>query len=301
MGDRILILSPNQSRKYNRGHQLFRDEIARQMDATFYGPGYDDYDPEKTIPDLVKEKGTNLVMTYGLKYSLPFKDLGDVKLPKVHVVVDYHPWREKQQDDFLKRNKYDLIFSRTSYAVRILEKKGFEKVYVLPFSVDTEIFKGNGVEKSYEVSAILSEPVKKDLYPYRARVKRLIEMLNVGTFFTGNVYFDEYVEAINRTKIAVASVSEFRWLPMRYTEIMSCGTFLLANWVEDLSLLGVNNEEHLVLYNGLSDLEKKIKYFLKNEEEREEIAKQGMNLVRKYHGNKQRVKTFINIIKEELF
>ena len=297
---RILILSPNQSKKYNRGHQLFRDEIARQTDVVFYGPDYDGYDSEKAVPDLVKERDFDLVMTYGLKYSLTFKGLGEIRLPKVHIVVDYHPWREKQQDDFLKVNKYDLIFSRTSYAAKILERKEFGKIHVLPFSVDTEIFKANGAEKSCDISAILSEPVRGGLYPYRAKVKRLIENLDIETFFIGNAYFDEYVEAINRTKIAVASVSKFGWLPMQYTEIMSCGTFLLADKVEDLSLMGMNNKEHLVLYDDINDLKRKILFFLKEEKQREEIARQGMDLVRKYHSNKQRVKTFIDIIKEEL-
>lgn len=298
---KILILSPDQSKNYNRGHQLFREEIARQEEVTFYGLGYKGYDPEKTVPDLVKDESFDLIMTYGLKYSLPFKGLGEVKVPKVHVVVDYHPWREQQQDEFLRKNDYALIFSRTSYAARALEGKGFKKVHVLPFSVDTEIFKNNGAEKSCDVSAILSEPVKSGLYPYRAKVKRLIENLDVGTFFTGNVYFDEYVEAINRTKIAVASVSKFRWLSMQYTEIMACGTFLLADWAEDLDLMWLEDRRHFVLYDGLNDLKKKIHYYLKNDMEREIIARCGMDLVRNVHSNRRRVETFVNTIKEELF
>jgi spore maturation protein CgeB len=62
--------------------------------------------------------------------------------------------------------------------------------------------------------------------------------------------------------------------------------------------LGFKDGRHLVLYKGMKDLEDKIRYFLKNEKEREEIAKNGMNFTRKNHNNTLRVQQFLKIIKE---
>jgi len=305
---KILILSPDQSRNYNRGHQLFRDEIARQHKVVFYGSGYGRYNPERVdisaiLLSLWIELGfcPDLILTYGLKYSLPFKGLGRVKdIAKIHILVDYHPWRIDKQDEFLRENKYDMVFTRVGSVAEFLKQKGLaRKVFPLPFSVDTKVFRKKGGKKIFDVSAVMSEPVRVHLYPYRAQVKKAIQSLPLKSF-TGNAYFDEYVEKINQSRIAITSASQYGWLGMAWTEILACGTFLLGSKVDDLDLLGLKDGKHFVMYRSLKDMEKKIWYYLEHEKERERIAEQGMEFIRRKHNNKQRVKDFIQIIEQEV-
>ena len=64
--------------------------------------------------------------------------------------------------------------------------------------------------------------------------------------------------------------------------------------------VGFKNGEHLVIYNSLKDLKNKIKYYLKNEKEREGIAQNGMKLVREKHSNEVRIQEMTEIIKKFL-
>ena len=56
----------------------------------------------------------------------------------------------------------------------------------------------------------------------------------------------------------------------------------------------------IVLYKGLYDLQDKIYFYVKNDNVRERIAKNGYEFVRKYHNNSVRVEQFTNIVKKEL-
>jgi spore maturation protein CgeB len=89
---------------------------------------------------------------------------------------------------------------------------------------------------------------------------------------------------------------------MRYTEILACGGFLLADKPNDFDLLGFKNNKHLVLYKGMKDLKEKVKYYMdpKNNAERQKIANQGMKFVRENHSCKVRAQEFKKIINEEL-
>ena len=52
----FLILSPNQSKKYNWGHHLFRQEIGRQHNTIYYGEGFDRYNSELNVKQVINNK-----------------------------------------------------------------------------------------------------------------------------------------------------------------------------------------------------------------------------------------------------
>ena len=51
---RILLLNPNQIERYNWGHQLFKNEFAKHHDVVYYGRGFAGFDPELTVPQILK-------------------------------------------------------------------------------------------------------------------------------------------------------------------------------------------------------------------------------------------------------
>ena len=307
---RILLLNPNYINRHNWGHQLFKNELGKHHEVTYYGNGFDGYKKSLTVPQIIKKlnKPFDLILTYEAKYSSFVKDLKLVKdIPKAHIQIDYskatNKWngaaRKENVERFLKENNYDIFFvTSTSNQSAFKESLNTDMVFVLPFSVDIERYKNKNLKKNYDVMATFT--TRPDVYPNRAEIQRVVKQMNIKTF-TKRTIHNQYIDAINKSKIFIISNNFNSRLSMKYTEAMACGTFVLADEPEDLELQGFKNGEHLVLYKGIDDLKEKILYYLKNEKERIDIAKNGMSFVRKYHSCSKRCRQFTKIIKRELF
>jgi spore maturation protein CgeB len=300
---KILLLSPDQLGRYNWGHQLFRNEIGKHHDVIYYGDGYKGYN-KRSVADVIKQyDDVDIILTYGYRYTLPF---GNFKVPthikRVHIVIDLfppHPGGYKgsfsQYRPFISDTTFDLFFVRQRVQREYLKQLGCTiPSEWLPFSVDTNIYKKKDLAKGYDV--ITSSTNRADVYPNRIPVKQLVKSMNLKAV-TGRVTHGEYVRYINESKIAIISTNVFNSPNMKFTEFTSCGTFVLADKPQDFDELGFKDGEHLVLYKDISDLKDKIKYYLKHDEEREEIAINGMNFVRKKHNNVIRVKQFVSGVK----
>jgi hypothetical protein len=303
---KILILNPNQIKRYNWGHQLFRNEIGKQADyALFYGPGFPNFNPKLNVNQIIKRhfKGMpDVIMTYGWRYSKDFKGLGSIKnIAKVHITVDYV--RKKgfpKQNQMFKENKYDLVFAITQTAMKNqIDNKVCDKVRLLPFSVDTNIYRNLNLPTENFILTSYSNRV--DVYPNRNKVRQAIKEMGYKAT-NKRIIHNHYVNAINKCRIAVTSNNIFKSLSMRYTEVLACGGFLLADKPDDFTLLGYENNKHLVLYDDIKDLKEKVKYYMnpKNNKERVKIAKKGMKFVRKNHSCKVRAQEFYDMITDEL-
>lgn len=303
---KILILNPNQITRYNWGHQLFRNEIARQYDhAIFYGPGFPKYNPKLTVPQIIKRfcKGDpDVILTYGWRYSKDFNGLDKINnIAKVHITVDYvRKQGFPKQNRMFNQNKYDLVFAITQTAMQNqVDNKVCDKIRLLPFSVDTTVYRNMNLP--IENFVLTSYSNRTDVYPNRQKVRKAIAKMGYKTT-TKRIIHKQYVRAINRCRIAVTSNNIFKSLSMRYTEVLACGGFLLADKPNDFELLGFEDNKHLVLYNGIKDLKNKVQYYMNpnHNAERQKIANQGMKFVRKNHSCKVRAQQFKKIIHEEL-
>ena len=305
---RILLLNPNQIKRYNWGHQLFKNEFAKQHDVTYYGEGFAEFDPKLTVPQILKklDKPFDIILTYEVKYSRFFEGLGEITdIPKVHIQIDYSaPIKNikvfcfyENIDKYLNRNKYDLIFTFVTRTVEDLKTNlKMEKVYFLPFCVDINKYKNLNLKKDIDVMAVfVSVPI---IYPTRKGVQKLVKELNIKSF-TKKVIQNNYIRVINRSKIFVHGNNRTGDLNMKYSEILACGTLFLTDKPRDFEKEGFVDGKHLVLYKDLKDLKNKIKYYLEHDVEREQIAKQGMEFVRENHSCAVRVKQFTEIVRKE--
>ena len=299
---RILILSPNQIGRYNWGHQLFRDEIGKHADVTYYGQGYSIFDGEVDASKIIDKHGPfDVVLTYCLRYSMPFENLSRVNLPKGHIIVDMFPPYKKYKGGmydkykpFLERNRYDFFFYRQRSQEDYIKKLGFNQPsFWLPFSVDVDKYRNLKFPKIVDV--MTSSTTRETVYPNRTKVNNLVRRMRLSVTIKKLVH-ERYIKAINQAKICIISTNIFNSPNMKFTEFPSCGSFVLADKPADFDELGFKNNYHLVLYKGLKDLENKIRYYLKNEKEREVIAKNGMNFVRKNHNNTVRTKFLLDTI-----
>lgn len=301
---KILLLSPNQIHRYNWGHQLFRDEIGKHHDVFYYGEGYSQFDGNMNAPDIIRKYGPfDVLMTYGLRYTLPFKHIGKVTIPKCHIVIDLFPPYKQYKGrmhstykDFVTQNKYDFFFYRQRCQADYLKQIGCEQPsFWLPFSVDINKYKKLNLPKKYDV--LTSSTARSDVYPNRPKVNNLTAKLKLSTM-KNRIVHETYIKAINQSKICIVSTNIFNSPNMKFTEFTSCGSFVLSDKPADFDELGFKDNYHMVLYKDLKDLEKKILYYLKNDTERETIAANGMNFTRKHHNNAKRVEVFTNAFKE---
>jgi glycosyltransferase involved in cell wall biosynthesis len=85
----------------------------------------------------------------------------------------------------------------------------------------------------------------------------------------------------------------------RLFQALHSGAFLLQQTIPGLTkFLGFENGKHLVQWSNLDELQLMIEYYLKNPEQREEIARAGKEFCDKYHSFKNRVDEFDKMVQE---
>jgi len=121
-------------------------------------------------------------------------------------------------------------------------------------------------------------------------------------FFYGQKLFRQASQIYNQSKI-VFNVAMKDDLNMRVFEVLGSGSFLLTDSVSDLDCLFAD-QVHLVTYKGLDDMIEKAHYYLKQDVDREKIAKLGheevMNKHTIYHRVKEIVEKSHSLIKREV-
>ena len=80
-------------------------------------------------------------------------------------------------------------------------------------------------------------------------------------------------------------------LIFRYTK--AC--FLITNYQSEIPTL-FEVDKDLVVYESLSDLKEKCRYYLTHDEERKIIASNGQKKIRDYHNVRMRIKTMIELL-----
>lgn len=275
-------------------HVMYLRRLAINMATSnhwLYGPQSSDYVMHRPIEDVIRVRrpidGILAMEPKFLKWMPPLRDL---KIPKAIILSDYYPckraWQETNQR--LDMDRYDLIFAQTLFEIEALKKNGRpEKVVYLPMSVDTTYFQNRGLNRDVDIMA--SWGMNRHAYPERQAVMDLLLSMDRRSFL-GQIFWDEYVEMLNRAKIFVNSGPIYRNIQSRFTEVLACGCMLMTDNVTDLGEQGFFDGTNLVLYDDTADLERKIIHYLSDEPERIRIAKAGYDHVRKFHSNEVRIK-----------
>lgn len=87
-------------------------------------------------------------------------------------------------------------------------------------------------------------------------------------------------------------------IPLRVFDVLSCGGFLLTDYRDALCELLEDGKE-LVIFHGMTDLLQKTDYYLNHPQEREAIARNGMEKVHRLHQYKDRIKEIFDILNHQ--
>jgi spore maturation protein CgeB len=103
-------------------------------------------------------------------------------------------------------------------------------------------------------------------------------------------YQADMPKVFNRSKINMNfTIRNIRsGIPLRIWDVLGAGGFLLTNFQAELPAYFENGRD-IVYYESLDDMMSKAEYYLSHDDERQTIAQNGHNLVKKHHSYEQRL------------
>lgn len=234
----------------------------------------------------------NMIMQYE-DFDIVFLQRGDwfplqvlkaINRPKVFWASELIS-RNVDQNRLLFSNQFDHIFVHSNLCNQFM-KKNLKKMNcttsVLLNGFDSKLHRKLDLEKDIDVLFVggITDRRKKELNKLK---------LKVDITICENVFGKEFVNLINRAKIVV-NIHSAKHLDTetRVFEVLGCGTFLLSERLSDENPFtpGVHYMEA-----ELSTFPEMIRYYLSNEEERENIALAGhMEALNKHSWEKRTIR-----------
>jgi spore maturation protein CgeB len=189
------------------------------------------------------------------------------RAPAVHWGVDDHEPVKRKFEMFIKRD-FDMDFvCHKDYLYLHRDRPHFW----LPPACEPSLHKKLDVNKSYDIGFVGN--LDRNVYRERVEIlERLSKKFRVHSFH--KIYGEEMVKILNQSRI-VFHKSFNHDLSTRVFDTLACGSFLIADRIEDGMPELFQDGRHLALYGSLDELEEKIAHYLKHEDERERIAAEG--------------------------
>lgn len=234
-----------------------------------------------------------------------------VKIPKAYWAIDSHV-----KLGFQKRIARDFDYVFVAQKDFLNSFKGIaDNVYWLPLAADPDVHKKFEVNKLFDIGYVgktlsveqlvrISRALSLIPGPFSRAWKgiwertRLIRILGrkYNMLATGDVYAENLAKVYGLSKMGF-NKSIAGDLNMRVFEVMSCGTMLLTDKIENGISSLFKHKEHLVMYSTEEELNELIKYYLENEDERETIARQGQKEIHDKHTYDHRMGEMLSIIR----
>ena len=188
----------------------------------------------------------------------------------------------------VKKANFDLIMSPDIRAVKEYNRRGFKAVWSPHFA--DPLFLGEETEPIYD--AITSRHFSE---PFFAELKRKLG----ERFFARDQFINEkdHLQFLKQGKIVVQN-SKYKEITRRIFEGMLSNRLVLTdrpNADTRIDLLFKENID-IVYFNSIDDCIEKIKYFSKNEKERNLIANNGYQKIVKNHTIQKRIQQLLKLI-----
>ncbi len=251
--------------------------------------------------------------------GLKFKDI--IRLKETYN-VPFVQWIFDKMRDINEIDPKGKIRSRESWWVP--QAKAFDKVFnaednqhdyynsiginhsILREGADIDIFKPVTVKQQTQSNHGADVEFHGAIYnDFRKNIiETLYTMPDVDFKHHKNIRIDELNAVLNCSKICISTnYSDFTssgW-SARVVEAMAAGILVLSPNIPPMEKEGFIDKENIVFYKAreVKDLVEKVKYYLKNEEERNKIAKAGIEMIREKHNWDVRIEKLFRILKEE--
>lgn len=219
---------------------------------------------------------------------------GQVKVPKILYTNDWIFLTEERKRVYLEKFPYvDLLITSD------FEEYGIKQVRIPMACLPSYDFAPTFSNDLVFVGAVhYAEERKKFLD--RIRDYFLVRLDIYG--FCGNkdpVYGEKLEKVLQSYKIALGHncISRRGYWSSRNYIVPGYGGFLLTPYVEGLEE-EFEDKKHVVWWKDVEECIDLIKYYLKNEDEREKIRKEGYEFTQRVHSWDSRIKEFIRVFEE---
>ena len=211
--------------------------------------------------------------------------------------------------------EYDVCFVFDPYYILEMIRAGAKQAEYLPFGCDSEVhrtisltmeeklkygsdvvFIGNCQKTNQRRTEIVRSLTDFNLKIWGGSWKSAGDAKLSKCIMSNSVYGEEMVKILNASKIAINihHGQSITGVNMRTFETPACGCLLITDELPELTNFFECSEE-VVCYKDISDLRKKIIYYLKCFNEREMIAKKGQNKAHSEHTYVNRMEKLIKI------
>jgi hypothetical protein len=238
-------------------------------------------------------------------YGLP-TGMTEVNIPKGILFHDVNRVNDSFRT-YVKENKIDLVFAHYRDAFLHYFPDLRDRFRWLPNHAYTPVFHDYRVKRTIDY---LMMGKISNLYPLREKMHRKMRKMKgfVAHQHPGYRWFsaeeskelfldEKYAKEISRAKMFLTCGSKYNFAVSKYFEVPACGTLLLAAGFPELRDLGFADKKTFVEIDKHNFLDK-AKYYLKHEDERNEIRKNGYKLIRERHTTDIRVREFVHELRK---
>jgi len=274
IADVFLRGRPNEGWKEGYVLKYALENLGHQCDV--YGPDADFSELE--IPNVYKNYDLAIISENYPGYSgWKWWNWIEVTIPKVFWAIDTHLVNFVS---FIDSNKIDYVAFNNKVDMDNMSINA--KKLWMPYAVSKKHYNIDFDEsKKYDLTFIGGLNEERQKYIDKFGIKHI------------SAFGRDYVEEIKRSKICFnKSISHD--LNAKYFEILGAGSFMLTN--ENKSFLEfVDNNEYIekMFYYSDDDLQDKINYYLKNEDERDFITKKANEFILENHTFESRIKIIL--------
>ena len=230
--------------------------------------------PETEIPNIAHNYDLVVITENYPEYSnWQWWNWVDIKTPKLFWAIDTHlidfsHFIDFHNIDYVAFNNKNDMDRMVTRAKKIWLPYGISKKH---YGVDT------GEEKVHDITFIGGMNPDRQSYVSKYNMKHFM------------LYGPNYVREMQRSKICF-NKSMSHDLNAKNMEIIGSGTFMLSNMNQDfLSFMDYNEDISKMFYTDDNDLDEKIRYYLSNDNEREEIAKRARQYIFDNHSYEKRM------------
>jgi len=271
----------------------FEKVFLGEHEVVYVGPPFAErpgYLPNEDVSDLAEEIGCPDLFFF-IEPGINFfpRGLERIACPTACYLIDVHCDLRVRE---LYAPFFDYIFVAQKDYVQHFKDIGHKNVYWLPLGCDPEIHGEEPTERIYDIGFVGKTMGAN--HPRGRLLHRISERYTTNDF--NKFYPKEDITAIySRSKIVV-NIPVNGDLNMRVFEAMASGALLITETISNGQREFFQEGVHIVEYKNETDLFGRIDYYLKNEKEREGIARAGQQLVLGEHTYKQRSKFVIDTV-----
>lgn len=250
--------------------------------------------PEKELPNLFSllPDGWRPHLVIGIaRAALPLLQTPSrLACPSAFIAID--TWQ--CPDDYLDSIHYDFVFAAQREMVPLLTAYGARHVSWLPLACAPEAHHPVDVPEDYDISFVGS-------FKHRVHRRRAEFLALLQQHFRTAIHNKAYGETMRRITCAgkiAFNHSAVEEINMRIFEAMAMGRALITN--RDSAYNGLldlfEDGKHLITYTDEDELIDKLRYYLEHDDERNAIARAGMEEVLARHTYLHRVDAILNTL-----